>query len=288
MANDFSQFLPWLIVFGGLALLAFLLDIGSGAVGFRRWVDRRLIDMVGVATSLSAKADLLKEPYAGFEAVQGDLLYVRSSLPTLESDIKQRIGAVSDDIQRREVSLKSLDASKLQLEVFVTAIRQTAANLESVDQASATGFAQLQSRIATQSEKMVGIAASPPTGNPPVIQSSSRPNRISGGVTVTIQTPPRVLSDGTRVDPTSVTILDAARLEVSDSSVLNPNRLFEDPVQADRVVTIDTASTLNDEGAVVGGTHVRAVDPVQFDMSRPEEIQPFNQGTLDWARDQNH
>lgn len=287
MANNFSQFLPWLIVFGGMALLALLIDIGTVALGFRRWIDRRLTDVVGVATALGVKADALRQPHAGLQTVQGDLLYVRSSLSTLEADVNLRIGVVSDDLQRREASMKSLEASKSQLEVFVTAVRQTAANLESVEQASANGLARLQSRIGTQEEKVFDNAVSPTAGNANVIQPSSRSNRISGGVTVTIQTPGRVLSDGTRVDPTSVTILDAARLEVSDSSVLNPDRLFEDPVQADRIVTIDTASTLNDDGAVIGGTHVRAVDPVQFDMSRPEEVRPFKQGVLDWHRDQN-
>jgi hypothetical protein len=288
VASEFSQFVPWMIVFGGLAFLAFILDVGSGIAGFRRWVDRRLVDVVGVAAAVDAQVDKLTVPHSEFEAIRGELRYLKSSLPSFESEVNQRLSAVSGDVQRREIALSSLEASRTQLEAFATETCQTAANLESVQQIAANGLAQLQSQFRSQSEKAFGDAVPSTVGNSSLIQSSSsRSNRVSGGVTVTIQTPPRVLADGTRVDPTSVTILDAARLEVSDSSVLNPNRLFEDPVQADRVVTIDTASTLNDEGAVIGGTHVRVVDPVQVDMSRPEEVQPFDQGVLDWQRDQN-
>lgn len=289
VTSDFSQFVPWLIVFGGLALFAFIVDVGSGITGFRRWVDRRLLDVVGVAAAIDTQIDKLKVPHAECEAIRGELGYVKSSLPEFESEVNQRLGAVSGIVRRREIALASLEASKSQLEMFATTTRQAAANLESVQQAAANGMAQLHSQIRSQSEKSFDGAFSSTRGNSTLLQnSSSRSNRASGGVTVTIQTPSRVLPDGTRVDPTSVTILDAARLEVSDSSVLNPNRLFEDPVQADRVVTIDTASTLNDEGAVIGGTHVRAVDPVQFDMSRPDDIHPFDQGVLNLQRDQNH
>lgn len=288
MTSDFSQFVPWLIVFGGLALFAFIVDVGSGITGFRRWVDRRLLDVVGVAAAIDTQIDKLKVPHAECEAIRGELGYLKSSLPKFESEVNQRLGAVSGNVKRREIALASLEASKSQLEMFATTTRQAAANLESVQQVAANGMAQLRSQIRSHSEKSFDGAVSSIWGNSTLVQSSSsRSNRASGGVTVTIQTPSRVLPDGTRVDPTSVTILDAARLEVSDSSVLNPNRLFEDPVQADRVVTIDTASTLNEEGAVIGGTHVRAVDPVQFDMSRPDEAHLFDQGVLNLQRDQN-
>lgn len=288
VTSDFSQFVPWLIVFGGLALFAFIVDVGSGITGFRRWVDRRLLDVVGVAAAIDTQIDKLKVPHAECEAIRGELGYLKSSLPKFESEVNQRLGAVSGNVKRREIALASLEASKSQLEMFATTTRQAAANLESVQQVAANGMAQLRSQIRSHSEKSFDGAVSSIWGNSTLVQSSSsRSNRASGGVTVTIQTPSRVLPDGTRVDPTSVTILDAARLEVSDSSVLNPNRLFEDPVQADRVVTIDTASTLNEEGAVIGGTHVRAVDPVQFDMSRPDEAHLFDQGVLNLQRDQN-
>lgn len=288
VTSDFSQFVPWMIVFGGLALLAFILDIGSGVVGFRRWVDRRLVDVVGVAAAVDAQIDKLKVPHAECEAIRGELGYLKSSLPAFGLEVNQRLSAVSGEVRRREIALASLEVSKTQLEMFATTTRQAAANLESVQQVAANGMGQLRSQISSQIEKSLDAAVSSTAGNSSILQrSSSRSSRVSGGVTVTIQTPPRVLPDGRRVDPTSVTILDAARLEVSDSSVLNPNQLFEDPIQADRVVTIDTASSLNDEGAVIGGTHVRVVDPVQFDMSRPEEVQPFHQGVLDWERDQN-
>ena len=288
MAGDISQFFPWMIVFGGLALLAFILDIGSGVVGFRRWVDRRLIDVVGVAAAVDAQVGKLSARHAEFDAIRGELAYLKTSLPSFESDVNQRLSTVSQNVQRREIALASLEKSKMELEMFTTATRQTEANLQSLQQVAENGLAQLQSRLMSQSGRVFGDAAQSAVGNSSVIQQpSSRSNRLSGGVTVTIQTPARVLPDGTRVDPTSVTILDAARLEVSDSSVLIPNRLFEDPVQADRVVTIDTASTLSDEGVVIGGTHVRAVDPVQFDMSRPDEVQPFDQGVLNLQRDQN-
>ena len=288
VTSDFSQFVPWLIVFGGLALFAFIVDVGSGITGFRRWVDRRLLDVVGVAAAIDTQIDKLKVPHAECEASRGELGYLKTSLPKFESEVNQRLGAVSGNVKRREIALASLEASKSQLEMFATTTRQAAANLESVQQVAANGMAQLRSQIRSHSEKSFDGAVSSIWGNSTLVQSSSsRSNRASGGVTVTIQTPSRVLPDGTRVDPTSVTILDAARLEVSDSSVLNPNRLFEDPVQADRVVTIDTASTLNEEGAVIGGTHVRAVDPVQFDMSRPDEAHLFDQGVLNLQRDQN-
>ena len=288
VTSDFSQFVPWMIVFGGLALLAFILDIGSGVAGFRRWVDRRLVDVVGVAAAVDAQIDKLKVPHAECEAIRGELGYLKSSLPAFGLEVNQRLSGVSGELRRREIALASLEVSKTQLEMFTTTTRQAAANLESVQQVAANGMGQLRSQISSQIEKSLDAAVSSTAENLSILQSpSSRSNRASGGVTVTIQTPSRVLPDGTRVDPTSVTILDAARLEVSDSSVLNPNRLFEDPVQADRVVTIDTASTLSDEGVVIGGTHVRAVDPVQFDMSRPDEVQPFDQGVLNLQRDQN-
>lgn len=288
VTSDFSQFVPWMIVFGGLALLAFILDIGSGVAGFRRWVDRRLVDVVGVAAAVDAQIDKLKVPHAECEAIRGELGYLKSSLPAFGLEVNQRLSGVSGELRRREIALASLEVSKTQLEMFTTTTRQAAANLESVQQVAANGMGQLRSQISSQIEKSLDAAVSSTAENLSILQSpSSRSNRASGGVTVTIQTPSRVLPDGTRVDPTSVTILDAARLEVSDSSVLNPNRLFEDPVQADRVVTIDTASTLNEEGAVIGGTHVRAVDPVQFDMSRPDQIHPFDQGVLNLQRDQN-
>ena len=95
----FEEFAPWLVVFAVMFAIAVLVDLAWSAGRFRRWVDRRLVDLTAAVAAISLEDDVDAELDRELAEIREQLMSLRGAVGASETHLSDSMRSVAQETE---------------------------------------------------------------------------------------------------------------------------------------------------------------------------------------------
>lgn len=279
----FEEFAPWLVVFAVMFAIAVLVDLAWSAGRFRRWVDRRLVDLTAAVAAISLEDDVDSELDRELAEIREQLMSLRGAVGASETHLSDSMRSVAQETEALMVWSREASAQLVATREVKSALDDMAVRLEGWADDIAHEFDSFGLEVGPRRprrrrrprpgeaagqrrrprRRMVSAPAAPATiGSSPT------------GLTVRITIPSLITESGEEVAASEVVVRDAVHLEIGDSLSEQPARLFDDAAGSDRVVVIERDAEPALHGELSQATKIRIVDAAHIDVNSLETANP--------------
>ena len=279
----FEEFAPWLVVFAVMFAIAVLVDLAWSAGRFRRWVDRRLVDLTAAVAAISLEDDVDAELDRELTAIRDQLTSLRGAVGASETHLSDSMRSVAEGTEAlmawsREASNQLVATREVKSALDDMAVRLEGWADDIAHEFDSFGF-EVGTRRPRRRRRPQRVEAAGQHRRPRrrMVSAPAAPATIGAaptGLTVRITIPSLITEAGEEVAASEVVVRDAVHLEIGDSLSEQPARLFDDAAGSERVVVIERAAEPALHGELSQATKIRIVDAAHIDVNSLETANP--------------
>jgi len=279
----FEEFAPWLVAFAVMFAIAVLLDLAWSAGRFRRWVDRRLVDLTAAVAAISLEDDADAELDRELAKIQEQLTSLRVAVGASENRLTVAMHSVAEGTEALAAWSREASTQLVATRGVKSALDDMAVRLEGWADDIAREFDSFGVEVGTRRPRRrrrprpVETAGQRRRPRRRMVSAPAAPATIGSsptGLTVRITIPSLITEAGEEVAASEVVIRDAVHLEIGDSLSEQPARLFDDAAGSDRVVVIERDAEPALHGELSQATKIRIVDAAHIDVNSLETASP--------------
>jgi hypothetical protein len=279
----FEEFAPWLVVFAAMFAIAVLVDLAWSAGRFRRWVDRRLVDLTAAVAAISLEDDADAELDRELAKIQEQLTSLRVAVGASENRLTVAMHSVAEGTEALTAWSREASNQLVATRGVKSALDDMAVRLEGWADDIAREFDSFGIEVGTRRPRRrrrprpVETAGQRRRPRRRMVSAPAAPATIGSsptGLTVRITIPSLITEAGEEVAASEVVIRDAVHLEIGDSLSEQPARLFDDAAGSDRVVVIERDAEPALHGELSQATKIRIVDAAHIDVNSLETASP--------------
>jgi len=279
----FEEFAPWLVAFAVMFAIAVLLDLAWSAGRFRRWVDRRLVDLTAAVAAISLEDDADAELDRELAKIQEQLTSLRVAVGASENRLTVAMHSVAEGTEALTAWSREASTQLVATRGVKSALDDMAVRLEGWADDIAREFDSFGVEVGTRRPRRrrrprpVETAGQRRRPRRRMVSAPAAPATIGSsptGLTVRITIPSLITEAGEEVAASEVVIRDAVHLEIGDSLSEQPARLFDDAAGSDRVVVIERDAEPALHGELSQATKIRIVDAAHIDVNSLETASP--------------
>ena len=279
----FEEFAPWLVVFAVMFAIAVLVDLAWSAGRFRRWVDRRLVDLTAAVAAISLEDDTDAELDRELAEIREQLISLRGAVGASETHLSDSMRSVAEGTEALMVWSREASNQLAATREVKSALDDMAVRLEGWADDIAHEFDSFGLEVGTRRPRRrrrprpVEVAGQRRRPRRRMVSAPAAPATIGSsptGLTVRITIPSLITEAGEEVAASEVVVRDAVHLEIGDSLSERPARLFDDAAGSDRVVVIERDAEPALHGELSQATKIRIVDAAHIDVNSLEAASP--------------
>ena len=279
----FEEFAPWLVVFAVMFAIAVLVDLAWSAGRFRRWVDRRLVDLTAAVAAISLEDDTDAELDRELAEIREQLISLRGAVGASETHLSDSMRSVAEGTEALLVWSREASNQLAATREVKSALDDMAVRLEGWADDIAHEFDSFGLEVGTRRPRRrrrprpVEVAGQRRRPRRRMVSAPAAPATIGSsptGLTVRITIPSLITEAGEEVAASEVVVRDAVHLEIGDSLSERPARLFDDAAGSDRVVVIERDAEPALHGELSQATKIRIVDAAHIDVNSLEAASP--------------
>ena len=279
----FEEFAPWLVAFAVMFAIAVLVDLAWSAGRFRRWVDRRLVDLTAAVAAISLEDDADAELDRELAKIQEQLTSLRVAVGASENRLTVAMHSVAEGTEALTAWSREASTQLVATRGVKSALDDMAVRLEGWADDIAREFDSFGIEVGTRRPRRrrrprpVETAGQRRRPRRRTVSAPAAPATIGSsptGLTVRITIPSLITEAGEEVAASEVVIRDAVHLEIGDSLSEQPARLFDDAAGSDRVVVIERDAEPALHGELSQATKIRIVDAAHIDVNSLETASP--------------
>ena len=279
----FEEFAPWLVAFAVMFAIAVLVDLAWSAGRFRRWVDRRLVDLTAAVAAISLEDDADAELDRELTAIRDQLTSLRGAVGASETHLSDSMRSVAEGTEALMAWSREASNQLVATRGVKSALDDMAVRLEGWADDIAREFDSFGIEVGTRRPRRrrrsrpVETAGQRRRPRRRTVSAPAAPSTIGSsptGLTVRITIPSLITEAGEEVAASEVVIRDAVHLEIGDSLSEQPARLFDDAAGSDRVVVIERDAEPALHGELSQATKIRIVDAAHIDVNSLETASP--------------